>query len=60
MRRKCRTSAPSISALWPLRLRPEMLAAGERFLTKPVSLAQLTRTVREMLASGLCRQPARS
>jgi DNA-binding response OmpR family regulator len=45
-----------LSALWPARLRRERLAAGERFLTKPVRVAQLTRTVRELLDSGLCRR----
>ena len=45
-----------LSALWPARLRRKMLAAGERFLTKPVRVAQLTRTVRELLDSGLCRR----
>jgi DNA-binding response OmpR family regulator len=45
-----------LAALWPVRLRREALAAGERFLAKPVSWTQLTRTVRELLAPGLCRQ----
>ena len=37
-------------------LRREMLAAGERFLTKPVPISQMIRTVRELLDSGLCRK----
>jgi CheY-like chemotaxis protein len=45
-----------LAALWPARLRHEMLSARERFLTKPVGAAQLTRTVRELLTSGLCSQ----
>jgi len=44
-----------LSALWPVRLRREMLAAGERFFTKPVHLALLIRAVRELLNSDLCR-----
>jgi CheY-like chemotaxis protein len=45
MRRKCpRLCVIYLSALWPARLRREMLAAGERFLTKPVRVAQLTHT----------------
>jgi DNA-binding response OmpR family regulator len=43
-----------LAALWPACLRREMLAKGsERFLTKPVRLAQMIQSVREMLASGL-------
>src|SRR5579872_6712023 len=49
-----------LAALWPARLRREKLAAGERFLTKPVSLSHMIRTVRELLDSGLCRSQARS
>ena len=45
-----------LAALWPVHLRRGMLAAGERFLTKPACLAQMTRTVRELLASSLRRQ----
>jgi CheY-like chemotaxis protein len=42
-----------LAALWPACLRREMLAKGrERFLTKPVRLAQMIQSVREMLASG--------
>jgi CheY-like chemotaxis protein len=44
-----------LAALWPARLHREALAAGERFLTKPVSRTQLTSTVHELLAPGLCR-----
>jgi len=43
-----------LAALWPVRLRREKLAARERFLTKPMRLAQMNRTVRELLASSLC------
>jgi CheY-like chemotaxis protein len=43
-----------LAALWPACLRREMLAKeSERFLTKPVRLAQMIQSVREMLASGL-------
>jgi DNA-binding response OmpR family regulator len=55
MRRKWpQLCAVYLAALWPVRLRRETLAAGERFLAKPVRLAQVTRTVQELLASGLC------
>jgi DNA-binding response OmpR family regulator len=47
-------SALYLAALWPVRLRREKLAARERFLTKPMRLAQMNRTVRELLASSLC------
>jgi DNA-binding response OmpR family regulator len=58
MRRKWpQLCAVYLAALWPARLRREMLGARERFLTKPVRLEQLTRTVRELLDSSLCRQP---
>jgi hypothetical protein len=46
-----------LAALWPVRLRRRMLAVGERFLTKPVHVVQMIRTIRELLASNLCRQP---
>jgi DNA-binding response OmpR family regulator len=53
MRRKwSKLRAVYLAALWPVHLRREVLTAGERFLANPVSLAQLTRTVRELLASG--------
>ena len=56
MRRKWpRLCAVYLAALWPARLRAEMLAAGERFLPKPVPLSQMIRTVRELLDSDLCR-----
>lgn len=45
-----------LAALWPTHPRRE-LAAGERFLTKPVRLTQVTDTVRELLASRFCDQP---
>jgi hypothetical protein len=55
MRRKWpQLCAIYLAALWPEPLRREMLGAGERFLTKPVPLKQLIRTVRELLDSGLC------
>ena len=44
-----------LAAVWPARLHREMLGDGERFLMKPVALSQLTRTVRELLRSGLSR-----
>jgi DNA-binding response OmpR family regulator len=58
MRRKWpQLCAVYLAALWPARLRREMLTARERFLTKPVRLTQLTRAVRELLDCGLCRRP---
>lgn len=45
-----------LAALWPASLRREKLAASERFLTKPVPISQMIRTVRELLDSGLCRK----
>jgi len=48
-RRWPRLSAVYLASLWPARLRPEMLAARERFLTKPACLAQMAGTVRELL-----------
>jgi DNA-binding response OmpR family regulator len=47
-----------LSALWPVCLRHEMLGARGRFLTKPVRLPQLVRTVRELLQSSMCHAPA--
>lgn len=46
-----------LAALWPARLPRRALSTGERFLSKPVGLAAMIRTVRELLNSGLCRQP---
>ena len=46
-----------LAALWPARLPRRALAKGERFLSKPVGLAAMIRAVRELLNSGLCRQP---
>jgi DNA-binding response OmpR family regulator len=46
-----------LAALWPVRLRQQALTASERFLTRPVRLAAIIRTVRELLDSNLCRQP---
>jgi DNA-binding response OmpR family regulator len=55
MRRKWpQLCALYLAALWPAHLRQGKLAAGERFLTKPVHLTQMTDTVHEMLDSGLC------
>ena len=57
LRRKWpRICAVYLSALWPLRLSRAGLAANERFLPKPVRLAQVVRTVRELLDSGLCSE----
>jgi DNA-binding response OmpR family regulator len=38
-----------MAALWPVRLRQEALTVTERFLAKPVSMAKMTDTVRELL-----------
>jgi DNA-binding response OmpR family regulator len=58
MRRKWpQLCAVYLAALWPASLRREMLTARERFLAKPVRLAQMCRTVRELLDSGLCQKP---
>jgi hypothetical protein len=46
-----------LAALWPARLHREVLTVRERLLTKPVRLGQVIRIVRELLSSGLCRQP---
>ena len=46
-----------LAALWPGHLRCKQLTAGERFLNKPVRLAQIIRIVRELLSSGFCQQP---
>jgi DNA-binding response OmpR family regulator len=45
-----------LAALWPARLSRQALMASERFLSKPVRLAAITHMVRELLASGQCRQ----
>jgi DNA-binding NtrC family response regulator len=56
MRRKWpQLCAVYLAALWPARLRPEMLGTGERFLPKPVPLSRMIHVVRELLDSGLCR-----
>ena len=58
MRRKWpQLRAIYLAALGPARLRGARLAAGERFLTKPVRLTQMTRTVRELLSPSCRRQP---
>jgi hypothetical protein len=46
-----------LAALWPARLSGQALAARDRFLTKPVRLAEMIRTVRELLDTGPFRQP---
>jgi CheY-like chemotaxis protein len=45
-----------LAALWPAHLPRRALAAGERFLNKPVRLETMIRTVRELLNAGICRQ----
>jgi DNA-binding response OmpR family regulator len=49
-----------LASLWPVRVSASALSAGDRFLTKPVRLATLTRTVRELLVSGLCGERGRT
>jgi CheY-like chemotaxis protein len=44
-----------LAALWPARLQRSALAAGERFLSKPVAPTKIIRAVRELLASGICQ-----
>ena len=44
-----------MAALWPVRLHQCALGIRERFLTKPVAMLKLVRTVRELLAAA---QPA--
>jgi DNA-binding NarL/FixJ family response regulator len=44
-----------LAALWPARLQRSALAAGERFLSKPVALTKIIRTVQELLAAGICQ-----
>ena len=44
-----------LAALWPARLQRSALAAGERFLSKPVALTKMIRTVQELLAAGICQ-----
>jgi DNA-binding response OmpR family regulator len=46
-----------LASLWPARLARNVLTAGDRFLVKPFSPTQMVRTVRQMMASGVCRQP---
>lgn len=47
-----------MAALWPARLFRNALAGRDRFLTKPVRLARLTHTVRELLSfDPICRHP---
>lgn len=59
MRRKLpQLCAVYLASLWPVRLRRDMLASRERFLTKPVCLARLTHTVRELLHAGRRRDGA--
>jgi DNA-binding response OmpR family regulator len=47
-----------LAALWPARLRREVLVARDRFLTKPVRSAQIIHTTRELLDSDLWGEPA--
>jgi CheY-like chemotaxis protein len=44
-----------LAALWPAQLARTALAAGDRFLSKPVPPLKITRTVQELLASGVCQ-----
>jgi DNA-binding response OmpR family regulator len=44
-----------MAALWPVRLHQRALGIRERFLTKPIAMLKLVRTVRELLATS---QPA--
>ena len=44
-----------LAALWPALLQRSALAAGERFLSKPVALTKIIRTVQELLAAGICQ-----
>ena len=53
-RQRPQLCAVYLAALWPARLRRKMLGARERFLTKPFPLAQMIRTVGELLNSKLC------
>jgi DNA-binding response OmpR family regulator len=46
-----------LASLWPARLAREVLTAGDRFLAKPFAPTQMVRTVRQLMASGVCRQP---
>jgi DNA-binding response OmpR family regulator len=46
-----------LASLWPARLARNVLTAGDRFLAKPVALTQMVRTVRQLIASGMRRQP---
>ena len=46
-----------LAALWPVRLHRCALAARDRFLAKPVAVTDMVRTVRELIAVGICRQP---
>jgi DNA-binding response OmpR family regulator len=45
-----------LAALWPAHLPRRALAAGERFLDKPVHLERMIRTVRDLLNAGICRR----
>jgi DNA-binding response OmpR family regulator len=46
-----------LASLWPFRLARNVLTAGDRFLAKPFAPTQMVRTVRQLMASGVCRQP---
>jgi hypothetical protein len=50
MRVRCpRLAVVFMAALWPVKLHRCALGIRERFLTKPVAMAKLVRTVRELL-----------
>jgi hypothetical protein len=44
-----------LASLSPACLARNVLTAGDRFLAKPVALTQMVRTVRQMMAFGMCR-----
>jgi DNA-binding response OmpR family regulator len=46
-----------LASLWPGRLGRDVLTAGDRFLEKPLAPTQMVRTVRQLMASGVCRRP---
>jgi DNA-binding NtrC family response regulator len=58
MRRKWpQLCAVYLASWWPARLCRQALDARDRFLAKPVRLARMIRTVRELLDSSLYRRP---
>lgn len=57
MRKKCPALCVIyLAALWPARLNRHVMTVRERFLEKPVPLAELIGTVRELMRAGLCCQ----